>query len=909
MSSARDPRARPPRLTARLLERLVPPTDRGAAILGDLHEEFEARAAHDERAARRWYRREALGVGLRYWRAARRYRRGPIGLDRRSTHRGSWEGTVDTLVLNVRYAVRRVARSPMFTAVAVVSLGLGIGANTAMFSLVNATIIRDMPFERPDELVDVYEAAEGFTHGTLSYPDYEDFVEGTTDVFAAVGGTQLALVPLDSDDGAEMLFGEAVTGNYFSLLGIEAARGRMISEEDHVAPGAHPVAVLAHDFWISRFGADPEVLGTDLRIGGRSYEVIGVAPEEFAGSLRGIEPAAYFPIMMIDQLNNSTTRMLEGRGNQSFFGKARLLPGVGMAQAEAAAERVGLRLREDYPDYWGADKGFVMVPTADVIMNPMIDRFIVPAAGMIMAVVGLVLLIACANLASFLLARAADRRKEIAVRLAMGARRRTLVGQLLTETTILAALGGLVGVAVAERALALLLSADLPLPFPITLDLSLDRTVLGFSLLVSVGAGLLFGLAPALQSTNPDVAPTLRDETAGGGRARGAFLRNALVVSQVAVSVVLLVGAGLFLRSLDASRRIDPGFGDAPTGLMQIVVPADRYDEDEGRAYVRDLSDRIAALPGVAEVGLIDNIPLQQLNNQNVRVNVDGVEPPVGRDYHLVDYAEIDGDFLDAAGIPLVSGRGFGPADRADTEEVVLVSEEFARRFFPGSDPVGRTVVVNGDPVRVIGVTADHKVRTLGETSRPFVYRSYEQSYSSFVWFVARTTGDADRLVVEMMAEARALDPGMVVVAAKTMERHLAIMLLGRELGALVVGGFALLALLLASIGLYGVVSYAVARRTREVGIRLSLGADSGSMIRMLTGSGMRLVAAGAVLGLLVSAAAAQLLSRLLYGVPPLDLPTFVGVPLVLAAVAFLASWIPARRVTRIDPVGALRAE
>ncbi len=906
--SGRTPPA-PPRLTTRMLERMLPPTDRGAAILGDLHEEFLARASIDERAARSWFRREAFGVGLRYWRRARRYRREPVALDGRTIQRGSWEGTVDVITRNVRYAVRRLAKNPMFTLVAVLSLGLGIGANTAMFSLVNATIIRDTPYDRPEELVDVFERAEGFTHGTLSYPDYEDFVEGTTDVFAAVGGTQLALVPLDSDDGAEMLFGEAVTGNYFSILGLEAARGRMISEEDHVAPGAHPVVVLSHDFWVSHFGADPEAVGRELRIGGRAYDVIGVAPEEFSGSVRGIEPAAYFPIMMIDQLNNSTTRILEGRGNQSFFGKARLLPGLGVSQAEAAADRVSARLRRDHPDYWGADKAFVFERTEDVIMNPMIDRFIVPAAGMIMAVVGLVLLIACANLASFLLARAADRRKEIAVRLAMGARRRALVAQLLTETVILAGLGGVLGVIVASQALALLLAADLPLPFPITLDLSLDRTVLGFSLVVSVGAGLLFGLAPALQSTNPDVAPTLRDETAGGGRARGAFLRDALVVGQVAVSVVLLVAAGLFLRSLDASRGIDPGFGDAPIGMVQVVVPADRYSEEEGRAYVRELTGRLSGLSGVTSVGVVDNVPLEQLNNQSVRVNVDGIDPPVGRDYHLVDYAEIDDGFFETVGIPVVAGRGFEPMDRPGTEPVVLVNEEFARRFFPGVDPVGRTVSINDDQARVIGVSADHKVRMLGEAPRPFVYRSYEQRYSSFVWLVARTTGDADRLVVEMMAEARALDPDMVIVAAKTMERHLAILLLGRELGAMVVGGFALLALLLASIGLYGVVSFAVARRAREVGIRLSLGADPRSVIRMLTGGGMRLVLVGSVLGLLFAAAAAQLLSRLLYGVPPLDVPTFVGVPLVLGLVALLASWIPARRVTRIDPVGALRAE
>jgi predicted permease len=491
----------------------------------------------------------------------------------------------------------------------------------------------------------------------------------------------------------------------------------------------------------------------------------------------------------------------------------------------------------------------------------------------------------------------------------MGAKRRTLVAQLMTETVILAALGGGLGVLIAVQSLAMLVGADLPLPFPITLDLSLDRTVLTFSVLVSIGAGVLFGLAPALQSTNPDVAPTLRDETAGGGRAKGAMLRNMLVVGQVAVSVVLLVGAGLFLRSLDASRKLDAGFGGAPTAMIQVVTPGERYTEAEALVYQRTLRERIAELPGVQEVGMIDNIHLDQLNTQNIRLQVDGIEPPAGQDFHSIDYAEIDEHFLSSADIPLLEGRAISAMDQEGSEEVALVTEEFVRRFFPDGGAVDRVVRVNGDPVRIVGVTADHKVRSLGEPTRPFMYLAHQQSFSRYVWLIAKTTGDADRLVLYAIAEARALDPEIMIFQAKTMRRHLAVMLLGRELGAMVVGGFALLALLLASIGLYGVVSYAVSRRAREVGIRLSLGADNASVVRMLTGSGMKLVAVGAAVGLLLSAAAAQLLSRLLYGVPPLDVATFVAVPVVLGVVAFVASWVPARRVTRIDPVGALRAE
>jgi macrolide transport system ATP-binding/permease protein len=898
----------PPRLAARLLEAVLPRTDRGSAILGDLHEEYLTRAERSRRRARLWYAREAVGIAVRY--ARRKDRDCSRGkLEPNHNQRGRWETFMESLVSNARYAVRRLVKNPMFTLVAIVSLGLGIGANTAIFSLVNAVIIRDLPFADPETLVDVYEGVEGFSHGTLSYPDYMDLVESSTDVFSAVGVVRMVMLQVDIDEGVETVFAEAVTGNYFSLLGVQPAVGRLISNADHVARGAHPVIVLGYDYWQSRYAGDPGVIGSPMRLGGRPYTIIGVAPKEFPGTLRGLAPALFIPVMMADELEGIGNDMTELRGSQSYFAKARLVPGATIAQAEAIADRLSSDLREEYPRYWGPTKRFVLEPTADVIMNPMIDRFVVSAAGMLMAVVGLVLLIACANLASFLLARAADRRREIAVRLAMGARRRALIGQLLTETVILSTLGGLAGIAVALQSLSALVAADLPLPFPITLDLSLDRVVLGFSIVVSVGAGLLFGLVPALQSTNPDIAPTLRDETSGGGRTRGAALRDALVVGQVAVSVVLLVGAGLFLRSLEASRNVDPGFGDAPAGIVQLTVPANRYNVAEGLVYQASLTERVAEIPGVEAVGLIDNLPLDQLNTQTIRVRVDGVQPPPGRDFHGVDYAVIDDGFLSAAGIPVVAGRGFDAREQPDTEEAALVNEEFVRRFFPGGDAVGRSITLNQDPVVVVGVTADHKVRQLGEQPRAMVYLSHRQTFSNYVSVVARTTVDDERLALEMMTVARALDPEIMIVGTKTMRRHLAIVLLGRELGAWVVGGFALLALLLASIGLYGVVSYAVARRAKEVGIRLSLGAESSSVIRMLTGSGMKLVGVGGAIGLAIAAAASQLVSRLLYGVPALDAMTFIAVPVVLALVALLAAWIPARRVTRIDPVGALRTE
>ena len=899
--------AGPPAVLVKLLERALPPTERAQAMLGDLHEEYAGRAERSRLWARLWYAREAVALAIRYAARSRRYERPRARFDA-GNDRG-WEAAVDRLLLNVRYALRRLARSPLFTLIAITSLGLGIGANTAMFSLVNAIVIRDQPFGSPERLVELYESSAGFSHGSLSYPDYLDVVEGTSDVFSEVGGTQFSLLQADAEGGGvEMLTAEAVTGNYFSMLGIAPALGRLLTEEDHVAPGAHPVVVLSHGYWQSAYAASADVVGTDVRISGRPFTVVGVAPEAYKGTIRGFVPDVFVPILMVDALDGNATSVLEARGNRSFFAKARLAPGATRVEAQETLDRIAQRLREEYPRNWQRADAFVVVPTEDVIMNPMIDRYILPAAGMIMAVVGLVLLIACANLASFLLARAADRRKEIALRLALGARRRALVGQLLTETVLLSSLGGIGGVLVAVRALDALVRADLPLPLPITLDLSLDGVVLGFSIALSIGAGILFGLVPALQSTNPDLAPTLRDESAGGGRMRGTALRDMLVSAQVAVSVVLLIAAGLFLRSLDASRRIDPGFGGAPTGIVQIAVPADRYSEEEGRRVLASLTERIGSLPGVDAVGHTDNLPLNQLNTQYLRVRGAGVEPPAGEEFHLIDYSRIDDGYLGAAGVELVSGRPFEAADE-DGDPVALVNQELVRRFFPRGDVLGRALTIDDEATRVVGVVGDHKVRQLGEAPRPYVYLSARQEYSRYATIVARTAGDDERLALEMLATVRALDPEIRVYEVETMRRHLATMLLGRELGALVVTGFALLALILAGIGLYGVVSYAVSRRAKEVGIRMSLGADAASVVRMLTGGGMKLVAIGGAVGLLAAAALAQLLSRLLYGVPPLDPLTFVGVPLVLGAVALAASWIPARRVTRVDPVGALRSE
>jgi len=816
---------------------------------------------------------------------------------------------MERLTQDLRFAVRRLLKKPMFTAVAITSLAVGIGANTAIFSLVNSIMLRDLPVDSPEELVDIYRSIAGFSHATFSYPDYVDLKRDGTEVFSDVGLSRLAFVQTDVDGGVEMVPAELVSGNFFPLLGVDAAVGRTLLPEDDVSPGGHQVAMLGYAYWENRYASDPAVVGQDIRLNGRNYTIIGVAPREYVGNLRGLMPGVYASMMMVGHLNPSDYDELETRGSQSSFLKGRLAPGVSFAEAQAWGDRQADGFKAQFPGTWNGDQAITMVKTADVIMNPMIDKFIVPAAGLMMGVVGLVLLIACANLASFLLAQAADRKKEIALRLALGARRGRLIQQLMTESVLLAGIGGLAGFGVSALLLKLLVTADLPLPFPIALDLGTDVTVLGFGLAVTLGAGLFFGLIPALQASNPDVAPTLKDEGTGGGKPRKVTLRSALVVTQVAVSLVLLVGAGLFLRSLQARMAVDPGFGYEPAAVMTFATPQDKYNEEETRVFMRTLQEDVAQLPGITGVGLTADLHLSSLNNSSMDVAVAGIEPPPGADFHMVEWAGVTPGFFAAAGVRVLRGRNFDQTDAPDAGRVAIVSEAMAARFWPGEDAIGRQFHARDTDFTVVGIARDAKVRSLGEAPRPFIYRPYDQAFSSGMTMVASTTGDDQKALLDVLALARRNEPELLVMETKTMDRHLAVSLLPHRLSAVIISAFGVLALLLASIGLYGVVSYSVSTRSREVGIRMALGADPKGVVSMLTRGGLRLVAVGTVIGLVAAFAVARLLGSLLYGVPTSDPVSFLAVPALLAGVAVLAAWIPARRASLVNPVSALKAD
>jgi predicted permease len=812
---------------------------------------------------------------------------------------------------DVKYAIRRLIRAPGFTAVAVLSLALGIGANTAMFSLVNAVLLRKLPVRAPDQLVEVYTSeSDGYPYALSSYLDYKDLKENA-DVFTDVIGSRTFVSRMDRAGEPEMVWGELISWDYFDVLGVPMALGRSFLEEEDVTPGTHPVVILGHRTWTQQFGGDPSILGQTIRLEGRPYTVVGVAPEAFSGSMPVMVTHMFVPLMMTNVLMGGVTGsdQLGRRSSRSMLLKARLGSGATPEQADAAVKAFAAGLAERYPES-NEHRTMSALPSGDVALHPVVDRTLVPVAGLLLTVVGLVLLIACANLASFLLARAEDRRKEIAVRLALGAGRATLVRQLLVETVLLALLGGAVGLLLANWTLELLMSFQPPLPVPVSFDISLDRTVLWFTAGVSLVAGIAFGLAPAVQATNPDVAPTLKDEGTGGGRPRRLNLRSGLVVVQVAFSFVLLIGAGLFVRSLQKAQNIDPGFDTGPAALIWPMPEMSGYEtNEEQRLFSQTLEERLLAHPAISAVAKADILPLSA-GLQTKPYIIPGVPSESPEGYHDIDASTVSPGYFDAMGISLLRGRGFTEAD-VDGDAVVIVSEAFGHRFFPGEDVVGRVIETRGGaPIRIIGVARDVKVRTLGEEPRPFVYGLQGQQGTFLgLQVVVRGQGTGQELLRAARDVLRELDPDVAVMDAKTMNDHLALMLFPPRMAALLLSVFGGLALTLAAIGIYGVVSHAVSKRTRELGIRMSLGASAGDVVRMAVGGGMRLVVIGGAVGVLLAVAVTWSIAGFLFGIGTTDVVTFAAIPAILSAVALLAAYVPARRASAVDPVRALRSQ
>jgi putative ABC transport system permease protein len=805
---------------------------------------------------------------------------------------------------DLRYGARMLIKRPGFTLIAVITLALGIGANTAIFSLVNTVMLRPLPVAQPERIVEITPLRPGASVGNFSYPIYRDFRD-KNDVLEGLAAYRFVPLSLSRSGNNERLWGYLVSGNYFDMLGVRAVRGRMFTPEEDRAPGAHPVAVVSYGSWQRRFGGDPDLVGQTITINSKSFTVIGIAPPEFNGTVLIFTPEIYVPLMMANQIEPGSN-WLENPGSGRIFALGRLKPDVSVPQAKAELDALALQLGREYPLIGNVQ--FNISPPG--LFLPMLRGYTLGFAGVMLSVVGLVLLIACTNLANLLLARAAQRGKEIAVRLALGASRWRLVRQLLTESVMLALAGGALGSLIAWWLVGLVKAVKPPMDFALTIDLKIDWRVLLFTFIVSFLSGVLFGLIPAWHATKPDLNTTLKNETGVGGYRRSR-LSKGLVVTQVALSLLLLVAAGLIVRSLQQVLTIGPGFEVERNVTASVDLNLQGYDRERGLQFYKQLIARIEALPGVQSATLTTILPLMMDRNSG-RIYAEGQPFTRTADLPEILYTSVWPRYFETMGIPLLEGRDFTIQDGKDQKRVAIVSETFARRFWSGQSAIGRRLRHGGpgnDFQEIVGVVKDSKFGSLGEDPQPFAYFPIVGDYEGAAAFVARTTGDPQNLINAIRHEVGQLDTSLPVYDAKTMSEHMRISLFPLRTGAWVAGSFALLALSLAGLGIYGVMSYAVSQRTRELGIRMALGADARDVLRLVIRQGVALALIGLALGLAGALALTRLMKSVLVGVSATDVVTFIGVTLLLAVVVLIACYVPARRATKVDPLEALRRE
>jgi predicted permease len=821
-------------------------------------------------------------------------------------------GMIGDLRQDLRYSLRMLGKNPGFTLIAVLTLALGIGANTAIFSLVNTLLLRPLPVENPDQVVRL---RTGSSH--TSFPNYRDFVE-QTEVFSALFAQSSGDLNLRDGEAISRVFGQLVTGNYFPTLGVRAARGRAFGVEVESAPQSladeQRVAVISQGLWRRRFAGDPGVIGREITLNGQKFTIVGIAPEGFRGTYAfGLAPEIWVPLAMQPQLFSGPDRF-QDRNRQWVEVYGRLKPGLGISEAQAAVEVVGRRLAADYPqENRGLEKTELYQVSGIMAFRGM---SFAPAMfiflGLLTVIVGLVLLIACVNVANLLLARASARQKEVAIRLALGAGRWRLIRQFLTESILLAVLGGAVGCLLTWLMIYSFRSFQPSLPVPIELGLALDYRVLFYTMVVSVLSGIIFGLAPSLHITKPDIFPLLKTENARqGGMALRFRLRNLLVIAQVTISIVLLVAAGLFIRSLQRAQMVDPGFETERVLTLPLDLAPLGYSEARGRLFYDQLLGRIEQFPGVESASFAELIPLS-FERTTYSVAIDGYEPPEGRSL-LIDINKVGPRYFETMRIPLVAGREFGPQDEIGAPPVVIVNETAARRFWPNANPLGQRLrfpTENGfTPYHeIVAVVKDSKYGTLGEEPRPYLYLSARQNYGSRTVMHVRTAGDPNQLRRSVRDVALELEKSLLVEVA-TMPENLRLAFLPARIGAVLLGLFGFLGLILASVGIYGVISYSVSQRIGEIGIRLALGASPRSIFQLVIGQGMKLILIGIGFGIAGSLALTRLLSSLLVGVSPTDPLTFIVIVTLLVAVAVLACYLPARRAMKVDPLTALRYE
>jgi predicted permease len=802
---------------------------------------------------------------------------------------------------DVAFGARAHLKTPGATAAVVVTLSFGIAASTLTFSLLDRFFIRPLPVRDPERLVRIYTSyPHGPRHFTVSYPDYLD-MRALEDVFAGVLVEEPVPMNLGVAAAYERVWGERVSPGYFSLLGIRPAHGRFFSREEEGGPAAEPVVVIGHDLWQRRFGGSRRVLGQTILLNARSYEIVGVAPRGFQGISLGVMPDLWLAALR----ESETPGRREARG---YFAMGRLQPGATVGASRAALEVLALQLERSYP---ASNRGlrFTVLPEREGRIHPVVRGGVQGFSVMLLAVAALVLLLACANVAAVQLARALSRRKEVALRLALGASRSRVVRQLLTEGAFLSLLAGGAGVALAWAVTGVLSAVPLPAArgAPLAFDLGLDARVLAFGLLVGVTTGILFGLTPALQASRFDLVAVLKEGAAAPGP-RSSRLGSALVTVQVGLSMVLLIGGVLFLRSLQNAYRVDLGFDPASMVVASVDLGPRAYEAAELTRAWRRLVDRVASAPGMESVSLADRVPFE-VNITTTSVTPEDHPAPEG-EWPTIDYAIVDAGYFQTMRIPLLEGRDFLERDDDGSAPVAIANDAVARRFWPEGSAVGRRLLSReGRTFEVVGVARHSKHLMLGEEPKPYLYLPLRQNPAATLTVVARVKGDPGTSLRELRERMRAFDDEAPVYNVTTLSDRMRLAFLPATSGAAVLNTVALVALVLTAVGLYGTLAHTVDRRTYEIGVRRALGAQGRPIVWLVVRREVFLVALGMAGGAIVGYLGSRLLSRLLFGVGAGDPLAFGLAPALLLLVTVLAAWMPAFRATRIDPAVALRHE
>ncbi len=809
---------------------------------------------------------------------------------------------LSTVKQDLTFAARTLLKNPGFTAAVAVSVALAIAANATVFGIVNGLLLGALPVREPSRLVSLNQG------NTFSYPDYIDYRGQSAKVFEGLTA-HFPFIPanLGGAGEPERIWGQVAAGNYFSVVGIKPSLGRTFRPEEDRAAGGDPVVVLANGLWRRRFAAAPDVVGRQVLLNGESYTVIGVMPPEFHGTDRAILPDFWVPLAMFGQImpDFANAFLTANRNGRWLMLDARLKPGVSRKQAAAVLSVVQRRLDNAYRKNQKPRDPIGLTASGGLAGG--LDRVAVGLMAMLAVLVGMVLLIACANVANLMLARAIGRQREIGIRLALGASRQRLVRQLLTESVLLSLIGAVGGFAWAAAATVAISRFNLPLPLPIRFDFAPDARVLWFTAALAVVTGIVFGLAPALRATRPDLVVALKQQNTAFGSSRRFGMRNLLVVVQVSLSLVLLAGAGLFLRSLQKASSIDIGMRPDRVLLMATNPKLSQYSPEKTRQYLAQLRERVSALPGVRSVSYLDSIPLS-IGGTSLDLKPDGVKDAKSV---TADIYYAGSHFFQTMGLPLLRGRDFDK--QADAASIIL-NQTAAEHMFPHADPMGRRIAQGDKTFEVVGIAKNFKSRTLSEqpSDAAFLYLEArpEEVFSFYgISIVVKTTGDPHAMIRPVRQEIAALDPNLAVDNTETMDEHVDKALLIPRLSAVLLGLFGVVGLTLATVGLYGVMSYSVRRRTREIGIRMALGARTGGVLRLVARQGLALAGIGVAIGLALALAISRFAASLLYGISATDPVTFIVVPAVLLGVAVLAVLLPARRAAKTDPLTALRYE